>query len=88
MAAGSIARIRYPIGTPREWIASGHRTCSVQCMAPRCDHVVNVVLSRLPPDWPWPRVYGAIRCEACGRRGVVNITPNWHDAEPDSLRPR
>jgi hypothetical protein len=46
----------YPPGSPAEWLAEGHVTCSIRCLNGNCKHMVDVRLDTLPQDQPWSRV--------------------------------
>ena len=70
---------RYPPGSPAEWVAGGHVTCSIGCLNGACKHVVDVRLDTLPQDQPWSRVGRNLLCTGCGAPGAVNIVPNWYD---------
>ncbi len=70
----------FPPGSPAEWLADGHVTCSIQCRSGECDRrIVDVRLDILPQDQPWSRVSWRLVCRKCGGAGSVNIVPNWHD---------
>ncbi len=77
---------RYPPGSPAEWLADGHVTCSIHCLMGDCKHVVDVRLDTFPCDQPWSIVGRRLVCGKCGTPGTVNIVPNWHDriARPPS----
>ncbi|WP_409188793.1 hypothetical protein [Bradyrhizobium sp. RDM4] len=80
-ASGS--SVRFPLGTPADWIADGHVTCNVQCNG--CARMVDVRLDALPQGRPWAQVARSMVCQACGA-GASNVVPNWHDM-PDRAVP-
>lgn len=51
-----LKRDEYPPGSPAEWLAEGHVTCSIRCLNGHCKHTVDVRLDPLPQDRPWSRV--------------------------------
>ncbi|WP_166296844.1 hypothetical protein [Bradyrhizobium sp. 2S1] len=67
----------FPAGSPVDWIAAGHVTCSIQCHG--CSRMADVTLDSLPQDRPWTRIGWYLICSVCGATGSVNIVPNWHD---------
>jgi len=67
---------RYPPGSPAEWLADGHLTCSIRCLMEDCTHMVDVRLNKLPQDQPWAQVGRRLVCTECGTPATVNITPN------------
>jgi hypothetical protein len=58
---------QYPPGSPAEWLAYGHVTCSISCLSGDCRNVVDVRLETLP-DQPWSRIGRNLICTACGAR--------------------
>ena len=77
----TVSRVdEYPPGSPAEWLADGHVTCSIQCSGGKCDHrMVDVRLDTLPQDLTWSSIGRRLLCKECGAAGSVNIVPNWHD---------
>jgi hypothetical protein len=69
----------YPPGSPAEWLAEGHITCSIRCLNGDCKHMVVIRLDTLPLDRPWSRIGPNLLCTDCVAPGAVNIVPNWHD---------
>ena len=64
----------YPPGSPSDWLADGHVTCTVHCLNGRCSkRMVDVRLDPLPHDQPWSVVGWRFVCKACGAAGSVNI---------------
>ena len=67
---------RWPLGSPGEWIADGHVTCSVQCTSRKCNRsFVDIRLETLPPDLPWTDLGPRMACRQCGTVGAVTVVP-------------
>ena len=79
----TVSRVEeYPPGSPAEWLADGHVTCSIQCSGGKCDHrMVDVRLDTLPQDLTWSSIGRRLLCKECGAAGSVHIVPNWHDRD-------